>query len=135
MQSKKSKVTKVKDFKILITGDENYNNISKFNTTMDDIYSNLDMPSIIYTYGAKYGAELLGQLYAQQNHIVFKTFTIQLLRRVTTRTDSQKYHMIQNIAIEQVDIVLIFSNIYNKKIKMIIDKCKSTNTRYFLIKE
>jgi len=43
--------------------------------------------------------------------------------------------MIQNIAIEQVDIVLIFSNIYNKKIKMIIDKCKSTNTRYFLIKE
>lgn len=135
MQSKKPKVNKIKDFKVLITGDDNYNNINKFNKTLDDIYLNLDMPSIIYTFGSKYGAEILGRLYAEQHHVVFKTFTIQLLHHVVTKTQYQKYYIVQRMAIQKVDMILIFSNIYNKKINSIINMCKSKDKQYFLIKQ
>ncbi len=124
-------------FKILITGDDNYNNLMKFNITMQNIYSKLqDVPRAVGTFGRIYGAELLGRIWAEQHNDKYVPFTIeQTPLKNSPELPARKYHILLNIAVKWSDLVLIFSNIETKKIKQIIQLCQRHQVPYLIINE
>ena len=128
------KDSKIRDFNILITGDENYNNITKFNITMQSIYEQIPNIKKIHTFGSVYGAELLARLYAQQQLTNYHEYSTAMFKTDKLKP-AQLYHMMINIAIKSMDLVIIFSSIYNKKINLIIKKCKDEGIPYLIVKE
>ncbi len=133
MQQKKNH-QKIKYFNILITGDNNYNNLSKFNIIMTQIRQEIEQVKCIGTFGGKYGAQVLAQLFAQQQGIKFKEFSTSMFKNVK-RPEGQLYHILLSVATKWSDLVIIFSNVYNNKIKQIIDICKRNDKEYIIIKE
>lgn len=130
----KQKIKKIKDFRILVTGDNNYNNINKFSVFMDSIYQKISETKTIATFDGKYGAEILAQIYAQQKLTNFKTFTTEIFKNNSSKQE-KLYHILLSIAVKWSDLVIIFSNVYNNKIKQIIKLCKKNNIQYLLIKQ
>lgn len=133
MQSKKNH-QKVRYFNILVTGDNNYNNLSKFNIIMTQIRQNIEQVKCIGTFGGKYGAQVLAQLFAQQQGIKFKQFDTAMFKNIS-KPQGQLYHILLGVAVKWSDLVIIFSNVYNNKIKQIIDICKRNDKEYLIIKE
>ena len=131
---RQTKEKKVKNFNILITGDNNYNNITKFNTQMQQIYNTITVTKTIATFGGKYGAEVLGQLYAQDKDINFTQFNMGMFNK-SKKGYAQLYHVLLNIGVKWSDLVIIFSNIYTPKIKSIIKLCEKLDKEYIIIKE
>ena len=134
MQQKKNNINKINYFNILVTGDNNYNNLKKFNTVMTQIRQNIEQIKCIGTFGGVYGAEVLAQLFAQQENIRFKRFDISMFKNAK-RSEGQLYHILLGVAVKWSDLVIIFSNIYTNKIKEIIDICKRNDKEYIIIKE
>ena len=132
MQQKKN--NKIKYFNILITGDNNYNNLKKFNIVMTQILSKIENFVCIGTFGGKYGAEILARLFAQQENKNFKKFDTAIFK-YSTRSKQQLYYILLGVAVKWSDLVIIFSNIYTDKIKQIINICKRQNKEYIIIKE
>lgn len=131
---KSTKVPKVKSVNILVTGDDNYNNITKFNETMQHIYDQIQDVKRINTFGSVYGAELLARLYAQQNFTEYYEYTSDFLKTKKYST-AQSYYIIMDIAIKRMDLVIIFSSVRTKKIDLIIKKCKSDGIECLIVKE
>jgi ribosomal protein L7Ae-like RNA K-turn-binding protein len=48
---------------------------------------------------------------------------------------AQLYYMMINVAIKSMDLVIIFSNVYTKKLNTIIKKCKNEGVPYLIVKE
>ncbi len=132
MQQKKN--TKIRYFNILVTGDNNYNNLNKFNVIMTQIRQSIQQVKCIGTFGGKYGAQVLAQLFAQQEDIKFKEFNTSMFKNVN-RPQGQLYHILLSVATKWSDLVIIFSDVYNNKIKQIIDICKRNDKDYIIIKE
>jgi hypothetical protein len=57
---------------MLIVGDNDYNNLAKFNAVMDTLYEQIPQVKTIATFGGRYGAEVLGRLYAEDKQTDFK---------------------------------------------------------------
>ena len=119
----RQKVKDIKTFNILITGDSSYNNIDKFNTIMHYIYQTIDHTKTIGTFGERYGAQVLAQLYAQSKYTNFKEFTVDMFKK-STKPRAQLYHVLLGIGVKWADLVVVFSNVYNKKLTSIINACK-----------
>ena len=132
MQQKKN--NKIRYFNILVTGDNNYNNLNKFNAVMTQIRQSIEQVKCIGTFGGKYGAEVLAQLFAQQQGIKFKQFSTSMFKNAN-KSEGQLYHILLGVAVKWSDLVIIFSNIYTNKIKEIIDICKRNDKEYIIIKE
>lgn len=132
MQQKKN--NKIRCFNILVTGDNNYNNLNKFNAVMTQIRQSIEQVKCIGTFGGKYGAEVLAQLFAQQQGIKFKQFSTSMFKNAN-KSEGQLYHILLGVAVKWSDLVIIFSNIYTNKIKEIIDICKRNDKEYIIIKE
>lgn len=132
-QRKKEDV-KLKKFNVLITGDNNYNNVHKMCIKLNQILNNIQFEKHLGTFGGKYGAELLGQIYAEQKEYQFTSFD-QTWFKKTKKTSAQLYHILLSIGVKWADVVIIFSNIYTSKINNIITLCEKHNVVYFLIKE
>lgn len=129
------KTVKVKKFNILITGDNNYNNVRKMSIKLDQIINNIQYDKNIATFGGKYGAQLLGQIYAEQNGFdECYTFDGSLYSK-TKMSRPQLYNLSLSIGVKWSDLVLIFSNVYTDKINKIIKLCQKYDKSYFLIKE
>lgn len=132
MQQKKK--NKIRYFNILITGDNNYNNLKKFNSVMSQIESNIEYVKCIGTFGEKYGAQILAQLFSQEANIKFKQFNINMFKH-SKKSQNQLYYVMLSIAAKWSDLVIIFSNVYNTKVKHIINICKQNNKDYIIVKE
>lgn len=128
------KTVKVKKFNILITGDNNYNNVRKMSIKLDQIINSIQYDKQLGTFGGKYGAQLLGQIYAEQNGYVFHSLDGSMYKK-TKKSGPQLYHITLSIGVKWSDLVLIFSNVYTNKIKEIIKLCQKNDKSYFLIKE
>lgn len=120
--------------KLLITGDNNYNNVKKFNKFMKKVYNSIEDHKVVGTFGVPYGAELLGKLYAEETETDYVEFDNRFFKK-TTKTPAQLYHVLLNIGVKWSSIIIIFSNIYTPKVKEIINLCEKYKKEYLLVKE
>lgn len=110
------KTVKLKKFNIIITGDNNYNNARKMSIKLDQIINNIQYDKNIATFGGKYGAQLLGQIYAEQNGFdECYTFDGSLYSKTKMCQAHQLYNLSLSIGVKWSDLVLIFSNVYTIK--------------------
>lgn len=131
MRSKKEASGKIN---ILITGDDNYNNVDKFNRTLQHVYDVFPEEKVINTFGSVYGAQLLARLYAENENTKYYAYSTDMLK-TNKFNSSQKYYILFNIAIKKMDLVIIFSSVVTKKVQLIVKKCISEGVEYLIIKE
>lgn len=101
---------------------------------LNQILNDIQFETHLGTLGGKYGAQLLAQIYAQQNNYRFTSFDNTWFKK-TRKSSAQLYHILLDISVKWSNLVLIFSNIYTKKIQQIIKLCQKYDKPYFLIKE
>lgn len=128
------KFTKIKKIHILVTGDVNYNNINKFNLTMQKLYDTIQETKIIGTFGEKYGAQLLMKLYAEDKLTDYREFDMHIFKN-SKKPQSVLYYSLPSIAVKWADIVVIFSSFYTQKVNKIIKLCKKLQKEYIIVKE
>ena len=132
------KEEKEKTFNILVTGSQSYNNIDKFNNIMTELVNSIDQKIMIFNFNQKYGAQILGRLFAQALQLKYQGWQVSTYfkgRGFKKVNYYRLYYMMQSHAIKKADLVAIFSNTLNEKLNRILQDCKKNNTQYLLIKE
>lgn len=139
---RKSKKTQeeLNKFNILITGSDNYNNVSKFNKVMGDIIKQLPplQQLMIYTFDSRYGAQLLARLYAEQLGVYYQGWNIAtyFVGNHFKRSNPIRLQqvMLKN-AIKKSDLILIFSNELTPNIDNVIKLAIKQDKFYNIIKQ
>lgn len=121
-QKEQKKDKKERRIKILVTGDQNYNNQSLFIRTMDQIFRELQgQQKHIGTYGSQYGAQLLANAYALQKDVKYIVFDERTLK---SARGGRAYWISLQIGVKWADIIVVFSSIMTPKLKNIISSAK-----------